>query len=694
MRLEEWNEALAEWFFPVDNPGPAYLSATSSELDRMNDELALGLAEPPADLQRALEDSTFGYVARQAERWERSGASTPPPWLSILAASVFVASEQADTGSAKFYAPFSVFIGLRNTMRHVEYEQSLYLWWRRLAKWLEVEQEGCRGFATWRSIPLSGSRSFIGHPYTQVMLRREDRKDIDAFLVDAGLLEAEPPSLSDRQAAGRHLVAAFRRWSAGRRGVSARLLSIVEGRSDAATDSLGYLLVDRLFDRSSENREHAARRIEVIPVFDDYDRELRLAVLAPGWVSKERPLDVAICASPLVDPGQPCFADLPVSSELFSDGFTLDGEHHELAFQARSSYPLAQRGWDLWCGVRSVERDEAVYVLAQPRSGDSLGLSRSTKEVTNLPSGWSLYGPGPLQGTGAAAGLMAKERRVVPRLRGGLLVGGSTYLVGGEPAIELPAFEGHAAVDGVLVPVDGEELPLAALGLAPGPHVVEALPFHFEVTTIVALRPPDAVPTLGRTRSGHVVPVAVGGEAGGGEHGLVDGEEADGVADGWGAVRGERFGTGSQELLAGVTKVPDPWHRGRLLLVPAVERVVLLGAPGEVHETAVSRASWSSNLGLPFAAIEPAALSTYPNMTRRIRFPRWVVWQTGEGYSVAAWWADGEASTAALDPSLWRTTIAAIGRSPLVGALDEQQGRSEAEVLAAWRDYHDTRVDG
>ena len=658
MRLEEWNEALAEWFFPVDNPGPAYLSATSSELDRMNDQRALGLASPPADLQQALEGSTFGYVARQAERWERSGPSAPPPWLSILAASVFVASEQADTGSAKFYEPFSAFIGLRSPMRQVEYEQSLYLWWRRLARWLEVEQGGRRGFATWRSIPLSGPRSVIGHPYTQVMLRREDRKDIDAFLVDAGLLEAEAPSLSDRQAAGRHLVAALRRWCAGRRGVSARLVSIVEGRSDAAIDSLGYLLVDRLFDRSSANREHAARRIEVVPVFDDYDRELRLAVLAPGWVSEDRPLAVPICASPLVGPGQPCFADLPVASELFSDGFTLDGEHHELIFQARSSYPLAQRGWDLWCGVRSVERDEAVYVLAQPRIGDSLGLRRSTKEVTNLPSGWSLYGPGPLQGIGAAAGLMAKERRVVPRLRGGLLVGGSTYLVGGEPTVELPAFDGNAAVDGVLVPVEGEELPLAALGLAPGLHVVEASPFHFEVTTIVAQRPPDAVPTLGRTPGGHVV------------------------------------GTGSQELLAGVAKVPDPWSRGRLFLVPAVQRVVLLGAPGEVHETAVSRASWSSNLGLPFAAIEPAALSTYPDMKRRIRYPRWVVWQTGEGHAVAAWWADGEASKAALDPSLWRTTIAAIGRSPLVGALDELQGRSEAEVLAAWREYHDTLVDG
>jgi len=662
VNIDTWNEVLAGWFLNEGPHRPVYLSSTGAELQRMNDELRLGVADIEEDLRLTVSRATYHCGIRTHSVWVRSDRIAPPPWLAFLAASVLVVQRQTDAGSTEFYNAFSRFLGMVQRLTQREYEESFFVWWGWLALWLEKTHEGRRGFATWRGIPESGPRSVIGHPYTQVLLRREDRRDLDGFLADFGSEHDELPELTDRLQAGLHLVAALRRWSSGRRMLTTRLRSIIEGGSESSVESLAYMLLDRLFDQKAENQESSARRIAVVPVFDELERELHLAAIAPATASLEAPLVLRECTSPMTAPGQPSFLRQIPTGEMLSGGIEMDTPPDlTLVGAGREVHALARREWDLWCGVRTVEDGEEVYFLAPLGMDARLQMRATRRVVANMPSGWTVYGPGlftPNLEHRAGVALLAKERLLVPRLRGGAALDSRrNYLVGGEPTVELPGASEPVVVDGSRHAVINEELALNELGLGAGAHIVTAGPFRIPFATISGSRLPDVQVALGRTQTGIVVEAS--DETGG--------------------------------LIAGVKLLNGTPQRGPARLSPVVDRVTLLGSLGEVATVDVGRAGWADRLTLPRTALELAARSTYANGERVIAFPLWLAWVDESGWTVARWdlsaASGAEAMTKSTECQLWRAVVTEIGSDPAIFRYEADLLVRSEELLEMWRNY-------
>jgi hypothetical protein len=664
VNLEQWTKALADWFLSEEPARPLYLSATPAELERMNASLELGLADPIADLQNVVNPGNFNYLIYAHGRWKKDGQNEPPPWLPFLAASVLVVEAQTDAKSTEFYIAFSNFIGRKSRLTQEEYESTLHRWWVSLATWLDQTEAGNRGFPTWRAIPEKGPRSVIGHPYTQVLLRREDRRDLDAFLSDFSAENADLPSLTDRRAAGRHLVAALRRWANGRYSISGRLRMMLESGTESSMDTLAYLLLDRLFDRRVENAAVTSRRIQTVPVFDEFDRELHLAAIAPSWVSTESPLDLDLFDGPMTEPGQPYFLAIQATDALLLSGEVLElRDGLSLVLEGREHHPLARREWDLWCGARNVALDEDIYLLARSGREDKLGIARFRSAVAGMPAGWSAYGPTRLAGADPAISgmLVEKGRRLIPRLRGGLAVDGRrTFLRGGEPVIELPGIDDTARVDGQEEPIRDEELRLSDLGLPVGEHAVEAGPFRFAFTSVGAARLPDIIVHLGRSATGDVQRP----------------EEATGP------------------ILSGIVEFPQraaPWH---LRLTPPSSDVTLLGIPGEVGIVAPTRAGWAERAGLPHVAQELAARSSYPFGDRIVKSPWFVAWEDASGWWIAPWNLNSRQDEEPwIDPAAWLAAIEPIGPEPHIYVFGAESELTPAEVLARWRRYITTGVE-
>jgi len=660
MQIDAWNDALAARFLDEGLHRPAYLSTTAAELQRMNDDLNLGLADIVEDLRVAVGRATYHYGMRRHSDWQRSNIESTPPWLAFLAASVLVVEQQTDAGSIGFYTAFSKFLGLSQRLTQREYEESFYRWWGWLAAWLENTHEGRRGYPTWRGIPESGPRTVIGHPYTQVLLLREDRRGLEAFLADFSAEHGDPPELIDRLKAGLHLVSALRRWASGHRMLSPRLRSILEGGSDSAVESLAYMLLDRLFDQRSETDETSVRRISVVPALDELDRELHLAAIGPAWVSLDNPLVLDECISPMDSPGQPSYMVRPPTDAVLDRGLVVELGQLTLIAHGREVHALARRDWDLWCGVRTVERDEKVYLLGGASLELRLQSPPSRRTIKDMPPGWAVFGPltyTPELERRAGVALMARERRLVPRLRGGLALDGQrSYLVGGEPTVELPGVGEDVAVDGTRLQVEEDELRLNRIGLGAGEHVIEAGPFRIGFTSITAARLPHAVAAFGRTRTGELT-----------------------APD------------GRSSLVSGLRLLPERAQRGAVWLTPVVESVTLLGVPGEVGIVEVTRAGWADRLDLPLTAVEMAALSSYPGRDRVVKFPVWLAWSGPDGWTIAQWGlgepGDDLDPGRWLEPADWQLAVEEIGPDPMVFQFESQPATPVDAVLRKWREY-------
>ena len=457
---------------------------------------------------------------------------------------------------------------------------------------------------------------------------------------------------------------ALRRWASGRQMLTSRLRSIIDGNSETTIESLAYMLLDRLFDQASENNETSRRRIPIVPVLDELDRELRLAALAPRSVSLDNPMVLGECISPMYSPGQPTYLRQLPTDQVLQQGIVIELPRDvTLIAHGRTIHALARRGWDLWCGVRSVEGGEEVYLLARTGLDSRLGVPRKRSAIANMPAGWTLYGPVNFTAElerRAGVTFMARERRLVPRLRGGLsLAGHRSYLIGGEPVVELPGLTDSVTLDGNEQQVTGEELPLRELHLDAGVHVIKAGPFLMTFTTIDVREHPAAVPLLGRTPTGAVV------------------EATEPTAD----------------LIHGVQLNSAESQRGEVRLSPVVETVVLLGIPGEVGIIEVTRARWADQLGLPRTAVEMLALSTYPGGDRVVAIPSWLAWNSSGGWTIAQWeHAAGPVDDCWLEPEDWHRLVDEIGPEPTIFQFERSPHLSAEEVLAEWQLYKGSAI--
>lgn len=655
MNFSEWNEILGQSFLRGRPSQPLYFSVTAAELGRLNQQLDLGLEDPLADLRDAIRPFSFRSFDNWHSRWERAQTTEFPPWLPFLAASTVVVDQQTEAGSLKFYEPLTTFLRFSTRVTQQEYQSTFHRWWAALARWLADEDtlNGECGFATWASIPTTGPRCVIGHPYTQVLLRLEERRQVDDFLAEFERAGDESPTARDREAVAAHLVEALRRSARNGANISARLRRILENGSGVESESLGFLLLGRLFhdEPGGSRADRAHNAVRLIPAYDEYERSLQILALAPSWVEASHPITISGANGALAHPDDVASIDLTITEGVLADGVTL-GNDPEVRLAGRQHYLMAARQWDLWCTVDTAAPDEEVVLLLRTDLAARHQLD-PVRSVKGLPPGWAICGPLPASQLpkSLSDGVAVSGRQLLPHLVGGLKLQRRLYLKGGEPVLELAEFQGTIAIDGESINADGTTIALRELDLPAGSHQIRVGGFDLDFSTVHSISSVEVKPELGRNPLGQVVNI-----------------------------------DGAEGLVTGVClhqNLGRPYHRG---LIPHPGPFFKLGATGQIAEIAnPTMAVWARNAGLVRLATEVYAKSTHPSGQRLINLPRWIAWlDEKDGWVISEMGSTPHVREvdAPFDLVAWQSLCDRIGHSPQVWPESDLH-----VVTSRWREY-------
>lgn len=675
MLLAEWNETLMVWFFSRRPNERVYLRVDDAELQRINDDRALGLRDPARDLTEAVRQEVQGqpsmrWLRRKGEQWRsRADADEVPPWLGLLGLSVLVVARENERGSLAFYRPLSEMLSLSSELTQHDYEQSFYRWWLDLAKWLAESNAGKRGLPSWRRIPRTGPRCVVGHPYTQVLLRRDDFRDLDAFLASLGHLEPGDLEITDPATAGADLLERLRRWASQHR-VSVRLWDLLHGGGHRdASDSLQYMLLDRLLDEVDTGSARVLKReAGLIVTLDDWiDRRLQFAAIAPPSAELWESRTIEVDGQPIgpLEDGEPHITPIPVDSHALDDGLSVMTRNDiVLVYRPTDIVVLAARDWSLWCSVEDAEVGETVYLLVADRAKASIGRlleSFRPASIEEVPSGWTLYGPAALslpQGQ-PIAGLPTRSTwQAVPRLVGGLEVARRTFLVGGPPGVFVPADSTDLSplLDGEPIGAaigEGSIIELRQLHLGSGHHSVDIGPYRLRFELRSFGRLPEVTQTVGRTALGAIVPV----------------DRADG-----------------QAIFAGGARLPEPDY-DPIVISPLGTRLIVLGLPGQAVEVTATMAAWAKAVGLPQLVFEPIQMSSYPTGRPLSR----ILWVATFEDVTSTWSVTQVEPPSLLDRAsavtglLAREVVTAIGLEPVI--LRHGQPDGSIAVAEEWARY-------
>jgi hypothetical protein len=598
MDLQEWAMRLAERLIPPGRGGhPVQLFVTASELStlvaREQDDL---LHDLQAAVARNPSYDPTRFERRQTQAWrQRRNPKEAPPGLPYVVAEVLVCRWRVEAGSLAFYEPLSEALGCRTTIAEDTYGQSFAPLWADLTWWLETVNEGDRGFPTWKSIPLRGARSVIGRPYTQILLRGEDWRDVDAFVEAIADDDALDFEIVDRERLAGALLVEFRRWATRERRLSPPLLAILASGRQSDLDTLSYLLLERL---TGERRSGIARSAPTLPLvvtLDDWqDRTLRVAVVAP-----DTPRNVVIGEDFLAldAPRCPYPTAIPVTTDFLTEGATVQAASGEiLQYVPRDAVALAVRSWDQWCSVNSVEPLERVYVLCRaelrPKVEALMDTPRAAEGVCGVPPGWVLLGPARLTPPGQRDDTLrglSQRSSLVPTFAGGLRVQqGRVYIQGGPPDVVFPDDDRtrRVAVDGLVLTLDGTRLlRLADFALDVGRHTVtvdDTLRLSFDL--------------VDPSWAGDHEPRAYRGSD------------------------GSFLAAGETPSVAGVVASPptDRW----LPLLPVTTEALVIGDEPLARRFAPNQAAWAHAFGLPFDSFDPLARMCYPQGIRPPFLPR------------------------------------------------------------------------
>lgn len=615
------------------------------------------MEDPAKDLIKAVQDELRGspslrWLQHKGNEWcSRADPDEAPPWLAPLAVSVLVAARESQRGSLAFYQPFSHALGLSVPITQEEYEETFFKWWLDMAKWLTDDNVGKRGLPSWRRIPQTGPRCVIGHPYTQILLRREDLQDLDAFLLSLGQLGPGDLEITDPAKAGADLLEGLRRWSVHRR-VSGRLWEILHGNNRQASDSVQYMLLDRLLDEiDMTGTRILVREAKLVITLDAWaERRLRFSVVAPAslelWATRILTID-GQAMGPL-EVGEPHVTPIVVDATKLDSGISVI-VNNDIALIYRSSdiVVLAERDWSsIWCSVDDAEIGETVYLLV----ADS-AIARVRRLLANfapaaiegVPGGWTLYGPNTLtlpSGFDERGLPMRRQWQAVPRLVGGLEIARHSYLIGGPPDVFIPSdsIEILLRLDDIALEAnvrDDSLIDLKPLRLGHGSHHVDVGPYRLNFEVQIFEQLPVVSEVFGRTMLGAFVPP----------------DRSD-----------------NQVIFAGAICLPEG-ENGPVILSPIGRRVVLLGQPGLAEECSVTMASWSRAAGVPQLVFEPMQRSSYSH-SLRLLYP--VFWVAVLDEATCAWSVTQVEQTATLRPCgqtvmpLAREVVTSIGNLPTV----------------------------
>ena len=674
MQLDEWNAALARWFLFGQPHERVYLRVDDAELERLNASGSFGLERPADDLVaaagREVQGSpTLRWLRRKGDEWRsRADPDEVPPWLGLIAISVLVVARESERGSLAFYRPLSDMLGLSSVLSQEDYEESFYKWWLDLGRWLAESNAGKRGLPSWRRIPQTGPRCVVGHPYTQVLLRRDDVRDVDAFLLSLGHLEPGDLEITDAATAGADLLERLRRW-ATKRKVSGRLWELLHGSHRDEGDSLQYMLLDRLLDEVDVGGARVLKReARLVVTLDDWiERRLQFAAMAPPsaehWESCTIEVDGQI-VGPLED-GEPHITPIPVDSRALDDGVSVTVLNDiALVYRPSEIIALAARDWSLWCSIEDAEVGETVYLLVADRA--AAGVSRLLEgfrpaSIQGVPAGWSLYGPGTLtlpSGQSIVGLPMRKSWQAVPRLVGGLEVARRAFLVGGPPGVFVPADSADMTLRADGKPLGaavgaGSTIDLGELDLGSGHHHVDVGPYRLTFELRAFGRLLGVAQSVGRTMLGEIIPI--------------------GRAEG-------------RPVFVGGSRVPESDY-DPVVVSPLGARLIVLGSPGEAVECSAMMGPWAKVAGLAQQVFEPTQNCSYP-AGRPLSPLLWVAaldGTTGTWSVTQVQRAVRPAQEGATVAPLALEVVSAIGFEPMI--LRDGRPDSSVAVAAEWAGY-------
>ncbi|MGE3232610.1 MAG: hypothetical protein AB7O78_02635 [Thermoleophilia bacterium] len=484
----EWNQALADRFFPPGLAGaPVYLAVSE---DVLRDTAGANAVDEFTHVVRerylSAYDGLLGRRLREDLRW-RHGPGPVPPYLGLLGLCVLAASEMAtDAGrgiwSSNYYARLNPLLGLKADGGAPHGFDELSGLWRDLDAWL-AECGGDRGGSTVSTHP---TLVHVGYPMSQAIFPVRDRRRLPDFFVSAGLEPGQEVSAGELL---RHL----RRWA--HPGCGLRELTIDRIADPGWEEMVSAVVLAEFRNWDGALRDPSGRRRAEVT--------LNVFVSAGGsrcevyYVPKQPegfPDEVVAGGLPLVSDGGGWYQALPehLVPGAFESGIVLvsDDGLRSFSFEPRPIIPLHQSfnaGLGGWLSVRRIHLHEPLRVVLREERLPALqaylrrgGEAGHARPAAGLPRGWLLLSDAVV--TSALAGPAGGDpdlERILPRLStsmsfdGGLALEPRCYLRGEEPIVHLGLEEpANLLLDGESqsLAAGGISLPLSDLGLLAGHH--------------------------------------------------------------------------------------------------------------------------------------------------------------------------------------------------------------------------------
>ena len=501
---EQWNVALADWYFPDEGAGrAAYLAVDDDDLRAVAADREFSCADAAEALSEAVRsrlgpsNDCFAPFRRMVSSWRKQ--ADVPPYIGLLALFVLAASRmETDPASGvhgnDYYSRLNPLVNRRQSAGMPAGFDGLARLWIDLRQWLDDDLAGARGRS---AIPTPPFFVNIGYPLSQSALRASDRHRLPDFFQNAGL---EPQS----EIADSRLLALLRAWAArpscglsnhGRKAV----LESEDGPRAAAIVAIAQRELED-WDGSLRDVE-GRRRAECVLVL-----AMRRGQILSARVFAPRPDDFPIEAKWMdtrggvttlhqVAPGWYSEISCGDLKGLLREGLLLTHERYALSFSRAalvvfSKTFVPESGW-LSQRKASLLHDHILLARAALRPAIEDFLNR------HAATGWKPLGPTPalagewvgysdvvLRSVPVTPVLEGLEP-LVPRMNtatqteGGLRLGTALYLTGGEPDLYVTVDAGELAE----VEIDGKaetfregtvKLALRNSGLGAGPHVIRA----------------------------------------------------------------------------------------------------------------------------------------------------------------------------------------------------------------------------
>lgn len=470
MNLDEWNTALFEEVRARANPRQRlYLYVDRDILSRISELAPVDAVDDFASAFRVASGTEpFRRAAEHAIRWRMRGYPGDPAFVAHLAMTVLAVTEEPVGARHGIYARQNLLLGLPAIAAEPPgYGDDVPKLWSVWNSWLDGPG-AMLGRSTAKTHP---HWTLQGWARSQALVRFTDRLRIEDFLEDSDPGRELVPTLFD-------LITWLRyRGSAG--------ADMLERFGDQPSQSiLSDVLDDEVTRWHREGpRTRAAGVTRALLHYDDWTGTFRGAVTVDATRAGSR-----------VDVGEdePRFLDehddvVLVAAPGLAYHLLRFGVEHALTDEWRihiggeALYVMRDDpSVDGRLQCRSISGPSVVHVLVQTSGVDELAASLRNAGIQPEArpceiDGWTWLesirlAPDQLEVLrllGLARSAPAPDR---VELTGGLPVGRSTYLVGGEP--DLRASTDSVVVDGVQQATRDGHLRLAGLGLGPGHHTV------------------------------------------------------------------------------------------------------------------------------------------------------------------------------------------------------------------------------